>query len=116
MITQASQTITFPAIASRSMADGDFDVNATASSGLPVSYDASGGCTVSGNTVHLVHATSCTVTAHQPGNVNYTAATDVSRTFTIAKGHQSITFPEIAKKTLGTPDFDAGASASSGWR
>ena len=114
VITQASQTITFPAIANRSMADGDLTLNATASSGLPVSYDASGGCTVSGNTVHLVHATSCTITAHQPGNQNFTAATDVSRTFSIAKGHQSITFPEITKKTLGTPDFDAGASASSG--
>jgi hypothetical protein len=37
----------------------------------------------------------------------------VSRSFNISKGHQSITFPAITKKTLGTPDFDAGASASS---
>jgi photosystem II stability/assembly factor-like uncharacterized protein len=115
VISQASQTISFAPIADRSMADGDFTLSATASSGLPVSYTASGtGCTVSGDTVHVVHATSCTITAHQPGNVNYTAADDVSRSFNISKGQQSISFPAIGKKTLGTPDFETGASVSSG--
>jgi hypothetical protein len=45
---------------------------------------ANGDCSVAGNTVTLVKAGSCTVTAQQAGNINYAAAPDVPRTFTIA--------------------------------
>ena len=51
--------------------DPDFDVSATASSGLAVSFGASGSCTVSGQTVHLTGAGTCTITASQAGNANY---------------------------------------------
>ena len=69
---------------------------------------------MTGNTVHLTGAGSCTVTASQPGDSNYNPAPDRDRSFTISKGNQSITFPTIANTAFGTPDFDPGASASSG--
>jgi hypothetical protein len=50
---------------------------------LPVSFAASGSCTVSGSSVHITGAGSCTITASQPGNANYNAATNVSRSFPI---------------------------------
>ena len=50
-----------------------------------MSFAASGSCTVSGTTVHITGAGSCTITASQAGNGNFNAAADVPRTFTIGK-------------------------------
>jgi hypothetical protein len=112
--TKANQTITFAAPADKLFSDGDFGLAATASSGLAVSFAASGNCTVSGSTLHLTGAGSCTVTASQPGDSNYNAAPDVARIFSIAKGNQAITFGALAGKTFGDADFAVGATASSG--
>jgi hypothetical protein len=113
-IAKASQSIAFGALAERTYGDPDFNVSATASSGLIVSFAPSGSCTVSGATVHLAGAGSCTLTASQPGNANYNAAGDVSQTFAIAKANQTILFGVLAGKTFGDPDFAVGATASSG--
>jgi hypothetical protein len=83
---QADQTITFAELAAKAFGDADFTVAATSSSNLPVSFTASGKCTISEVTVHLTGAGECTITAHQEGNTSYKAAAEVSRTFNIAKG------------------------------
>ena len=82
-IAKANQTITFGPLADKTTSDPPFTVNATASSGLPVSFAASDQCTVSGNTVTITAAGSCTITASQAGNSNYNAAPSVPQTFTI---------------------------------
>jgi PASTA domain/Regulator of chromosome condensation (RCC1) repeat len=114
LVVPTNQTITFGALANKTYGDPDFSVSGTASSGLAVSFAASGNCTVSGATVHLTGAGSCTVTASQAGNVNYNPAPDVSQSFAIAKAGQSITFSPLANKTSGDPDFSVSATASSG--
>ena len=81
---KAGQTITFAPLPDRTYGDPDFTVSATASSGLAVSFGATGQCTVTGATVHLTGPGSCTITASQGGDTNYAAATDVSRTFQIS--------------------------------
>ncbi|MFT3894359.1 MAG: multicopper oxidase domain-containing protein [Anaerolineales bacterium] len=83
-IGKASQTITFGSLADKTMGDSDFNVSATASSGLTVNFAAAGNCTVAGTLVHLTSAGSCTITASQAGGTNYLAATDVPQTFSIA--------------------------------
>jgi hypothetical protein len=83
-IAKASQTIDFGSLANKTFGDADFKVSASASSGLPVSFAASGTCTLASATVHLTGAGSCTVRATQPGNANYGAAPIVSQTFSIA--------------------------------
>jgi hypothetical protein len=85
-IAKANQTITFGPLPDKTTSDPPFTVNATASSGLTVSFAASGNCTVSGNTVTITSAGSCTITASQSGNVNYNAAADVPRSFNITSG------------------------------
>ena len=55
-----------------------------ASSGLAVSYGASGACTVAGSTVHLTGTGSCTITRDQAGDATYNAAATVTRSFAIA--------------------------------
>jgi hypothetical protein len=64
-------------------------------------------------TVHITGAGSCTITAKQAGDTNYSAATDVPQQFTIAKANQTITFAALAGKTFGDADFTVGATASS---
>ena len=113
-IAKASQTITFGALAARTYGDANFTVSATASSGLVVSFGASGNCTISTTTVTITGAGSCTITASQPGNTNYFAATNVPQTFTIAKANQLIAFNPLADKTTSDPPFTVSATASSG--
>jgi hypothetical protein len=101
-------------LSNKTFGDADFNVSATATSGLTVSFDATGKCTVSGNTVHITGAGSCTITASQSGNANYNAAPNAPQGFTIAKASQTITFGALSNKTFGNPDFSVGATASSG--
>jgi hypothetical protein len=85
-INIAAQTITFGALADKTLGDADFSVSAIASSGLTVSFTTTttSVCTVTaGGTVHLVVTGTCTITAHQGGNGNYNAAPDVSQSFTV---------------------------------
>ena len=78
-----AQSITFNPLSDKTFGDPDFAVSASASSGLPVSFGASGACTVAGSTVHLTGTGSCTITADQAGDATYNAATQVLRTFAI---------------------------------
>lgn len=111
---KANQTITFGALAGKTYGDVDFTIAATASSRLAVSFAASGTCTVSGTTVHLTGAGSCTITASEVGNAKWHPAPDVVQTFSVAKASQMIVFAALANKTYGAADFTVHASASSG--
>jgi PASTA domain-containing protein len=102
------------ALSAKTFGDPDFTVSATASTGLPVAFSAGGNCTVSGKTVHITGAGSCTITASQPGDVNNPPAPTVSRTFAISEGRQTIIFARLSNKWLGDPDFTVSARASSG--
>lgn len=83
-INKATQTIDFAALSDRSISSGDFTVSATASSGLPVTFAASGACLLSGaDTVQLEAEGTCTITASQAGDGNYLAASDVIQSFTV---------------------------------
>ena len=115
-VGQASQTITFGALASKSFGDSAFSLGATASSALPVSYLSSNPAvaTISGNIVTIVGAGSTTITASQPGNTNYLVATSVPQTLTVDQASQTISFGVLASKTYGDPSFNLGATASSG--
>ena len=59
------QTITFGALAGQTYGVAPFTIGATASSGLPVSFASltTAVCTVSGNTVTIVAAGTCTIQA-----------------------------------------------------
>ena len=87
-ITKAAQkqTIAFDPIADKALNAQPFTVDATASSGLPVNFAATPGsvCTVAGNTLSLIGAGACTITATQAGDATYAAAAPVSHTFTVA--------------------------------
>jgi endoglucanase len=87
----ADQAITFGPLASKTFTDLPFAVSATASSGLPVQFSASGTCTVSGDTVTLTGAGACTITASQSGDGDFYPAPDVSQSFDIDKAATTTT-------------------------
>src|SRR6185369_3245765 len=91
-------------------------VSATASSGLAVVFSTltTSVCTVSGSTVTIVGAGTCTIDANQAGNANFNPAPQVSRSFTIASQSQTITFNPLAGKVFGDAPFTVSATASSG--
>lgn len=79
-----NQTITFPSIAAQTYPAGPFILNATASSGLAVSYTIlSGTAAIGGNMLTIAGAGSVTVQASQAGNAQYAPAIPVSQTFTV---------------------------------
>ena len=90
-VTAGSQSISFGSIPSHTYGDAPFTLNGTASSGLPVSYNStSGNISISSNSVTILGAGSATITASQPGNANWGAATPVSQTFVVNPATQSI--------------------------
>ena len=115
-ITQASQTITFGTLAAVSYGGANFNLTATASSGLTVSYSSSNTAvaTISGNTVTIVGVGTTTITASQAGNTNYAAATNVTQTLTVNQASQTITFGALANKTITDAPYTITATASSG--
>lgn len=115
-VAAAGQTITFAALAGRTYGDAPFAVNATASSGLAVTFAslASSVCTVSGGVVSLVATGTCVIRASQAGNASYGAANDVDRSFAVAAAAQAIGFAPLADRQHGDPPFGVSATASSG--
>jgi alpha-tubulin suppressor-like RCC1 family protein len=95
---RAGQAINFRALPAKTLGDRDFRVAATTSSRLSVVFTTRGKCTVRQSIVHLTGAGSCTITASQPGNANYGAAAEVSRTFSIAP--PPCTVPRVVGKSL----------------
>jgi hypothetical protein len=83
-IVKANQTISFAALSGKTFGDPRFNVLATATSGLPVSFSATGACSVSGTLVTITGGGTCTITANQPGNTNYNAAPSVTRSLFVA--------------------------------
>jgi hypothetical protein len=115
-VTQGNQTITFGALSDRSYGQAPFQIGATASSGLAVSFASTTTtvCTLSGDTVTLVAPGLCTIQATQLGNVDWLAATAVNQSFEVGREAQTITFGALSDRIYGTPPFTVSATASSG--
>lgn len=112
-IAQAGQAITFDPLSDKNYGDAAFTVSATGgASGNAVTFasQTSGVCTVSGNTVTIVTAGTCTVRASQAGNTNYSAAANVDRSFTVNQLGQAITFDPLGSKTFGDAAFTVSAT------
>lgn len=96
IFNRSSQTITFPSISDKVLGDPDFELAATATSGLPVSYSViSGNVTITGSTVSIDGAGDVQIQATQAGNIDYDPAPSVINSFNIAKLDQTITFDAI---------------------
>ena len=124
-IALATQTISFTSTppSGATVGDPDYTVSAAATSGLSVAFSAdassAGICTVSGATVTIVGAGTCTINANQAGDATYQAAVQVQQSFVIggapAPSVQSINFTSTAPSgaAVGGPTYTVTATASS---
>jgi gliding motility-associated-like protein len=94
-----TQTITFDALDNVTYGVADFDLTATASSGLTVTYVSSntGVAVISGGTVSVVGVGNTTITASQSGNTSYYAASDVQQTLSVDKATLTVTAEDQTK-------------------
>jgi subtilisin family serine protease len=116
-VAAALQSISFPQPADSSFGAAPFAVSALASSGLPVSFSSltPAVCSVSGNSVALVGAGTCTLAATQAGSADFEPAAQVQQSFTVAKGNQAaVTLSAPANAVYGAARLYAVAGGGSG--
>ena len=117
-----SQTISFTAPGNQTLGVPPAALSASATSGLPVTITSTTPvvCSVTNNTLTLLAAGSCGVTASQAGNTTYSAAPSVSYSFTVASAtgvvlaSQTISFTNPGAQTLGLTPVSLVASSDSG--
>ncbi len=110
---KADQSITFGAISNKNVLDDPFDLTATASSGLTVTYTSSNElvATVSGSTVTIVGEGSTNITASQAGNDDFNAATNVIQPLTVVSASTDATLSSINISAGNLmPVFDSGTT------
>lgn len=94
-ITALAQTISFPALPSKTYASGDFSGGATSTNtNLPVTYSSSNTAvaTINANgSIHITGVGVTTITAAQAGNNNYAPAQDATQQLTVTAAPLVIT-------------------------
>jgi MBG domain (YGX type) len=106
------QTITFNSLTNQTYGVAPITLTATASSGLPVTFNVtSGPTTVSSNVLTITGAGTVTVTADQAGSATYSAAPSVPQTFTVNKAVLTVT-ANNASRNAGAPNPSFTASYS----
>lgn len=116
-IGKANQSINFANMGQQSfVANGTFNVNATATSGLSASLMSLSPnvCSASDLTVTMISPGICGLRASQAGNANFNAAMNVDYQVQIGQISQSIEFPSQANQALaGTPLVISAIATSS---
>lgn len=109
---RASQAITFEPLADKTFGDDSFQVSASASSGLPVSFEIiSGPATISGDSVTITGVGTVVIGASQAGNTNYNAAIPVTQSFTVAPANPTVAISAAGGVYNGQP-FSATATVA----
>ncbi len=92
VVRKAPQTITFPPLTARNINEPPFDPAATASSGLPVTYEIENAnlATIANGLVTPERAGITRITARQAGNHNFEAAAAVTRELEIVSSGREI--------------------------
>ncbi len=113
------QTITITGLPTAAAYNSSFTAMATASSGLPVTFTASGACSVApGTATYTMNSGTgtCSVIANQAGNLSYAAAAQVTKTVTATPLSQTITITpsSLPPSAVYKSSFTVAATASSG--
>ncbi len=106
-----SQTITFGSLSDKTYGDAPFELAATVSSGLDVTFSiVSGPVTIDGTTLSITGVGTAEIKAEQSGDIDYDPAPSVIRSFEIAKADQVISFDALSTKKYGDDAFDLAAT------
>jgi outer membrane protein OmpA-like peptidoglycan-associated protein len=105
VVCQVNQVITFPQVPNMIYGGANPSSTPTASSGLPVTVtnNTPSVCTYSGGVITYLSVGTCSLTATQPGNRDFFAATPVTMSFTISPAPVTVT-AEPKSKAQGDAD------------
>lgn len=79
-ILKANQSISFELPTNNHFGDPPFRINGSATSNLPITFSATGACTITDeNLLTLTGPQKCYVTAKQPGDTNFNAAPSITQ-------------------------------------
>ncbi|MEY3657173.1 MAG: hypothetical protein RL114_1531, partial [Actinomycetota bacterium] len=114
-VGKLSQAISFPQPAAVELGDPDFVLNASASSGLPVTSSVTSGgsvCSISNSgIVSILSIGECTIEVTQAGDSVFSVASTVTRTITVLPGLPSA--PHISSISAGDGTVTVGYIAPS---
>lgn len=111
-INKAKQTINLP-VSNKTLGDLPFTVNATATSGLPVTITTSSqNINLSGQTITILEAGNVTIHASQSGNEYFEAATPIEESFCINPQKPQLT---INGNKTATPVIESSSSSGNQW-
>ncbi len=110
------QEIIFQPIPPKTYGDPSFELSATATSGLSITFSSSNTqiATIAGNIVTIRAAGEAIITAVQNGNDDYNPALQVQQVLVVDKASQSITFNPLPPYVYGTGPFNLIANSTSG--
>jgi hypothetical protein len=108
IVAGTTQTITFPQVPPQTYGVGPISLLGSSTSGFPVSYKVAGAATISGSTLNILGAGMVTVTASQPGQGVYSAASPVVQTITVAPAVLTATANNVSRvDNVANPAFTA---------
>jgi hypothetical protein len=113
---RVDQSITFASIPNKTVQSANFNLSASASSTLPVSFVVVSGssATVESNgTVTVTGPGVTTIRATQDGNGSYNPAPTVEKTLTVNKVSQNISFNSLSNASLQAGTYQLNATATS---
>ena len=111
-LTKLEQQITLETIDAKVMGDTPFRIQATASSGLPVTVVGEEELSLAGSIATIVKPGTVTVTVQQPGDGLFNPAPPVSQTFCIYPAKPVIT---LSSDKFGDPVLVSSAEAGNQW-
>ena len=115
-VNKANEIITFGALPIKAIGDAPFSTGATVNSPLTILYASSnpGVATVSsGGIITIISVGTTTITASQPGDTNYNAASPIAQMLTVAAATQTITITNHAPASAAfNSQFTVAATAS----
>ena len=108
IVKKKTQTIVFDELQDRTYEDLPFTLPATTDKGLSISYQSTNTnvATIEGNTVTIVGAGTTDIIANQQGDEHHYAAAPISRSFTVNRQVQSITFNPFDNVVYGDAQIE----------
>lgn len=114
VVSKGSQTIAFLPLADKKIGDNAFTLTAASTSALSVNFSTTTTelISITNNTVTLLKPGRASITANQPGDDRYTAATSVTHTFCIVPARPAVT---LNLDNPETPVLTSNAASGNQW-
>lgn len=114
-ITKVNQTISWTQTLSAYVGDAPIKLLATISSSMPITYSSSNNevATIENDILTIIGAGTATITASQAGDNGYSPATSITKTITVSKKSQSLSWTQTLSGFVGDTPIQLSATSNS---